>query len=503
MSLTKISYSMIDGAAANVLDFGADPTGATDSSIAFTNAIRSGAKKVIIPNPDAGKQWLLTNPVNVTALLGIHIECEGSLYIDIPPILVKHTGVAFDCTGSVDLLFTNVRVEGSAITTPTAGWFLARLSTAASSGRHRFYNCGSTGKFLTAPYYNYASEENNHYSCIFINNQSNGRSILITEKNVSSLSSSFQTIATGIQSCTQLIFFGGSFFAQGNGGLQEEAAFYIEGGGDISLYSAFLYCPYGKSQIYIDQSSSTTNFVILDGVRFEVSSPLPKYCVYFSNGVSQSPSFWSIRNCRMPTDVSTGYGVYAEDNTTISNFVIDNNQAASGLGILSYKQIANSFINYAACVIEARTSGTTLNTEFIGYKGGVSIPKGSESGNFIVETNGWTAFTSDISGLTIVGALTISSSYKREGNTITYKIIMSAVTSITCANGTAIFNAASTTLPGPSIYDGGLVSVFNNTVGIAIGTGGLRTSSGKTGIYLPAVNVTTDQISIYATAQVF
>ena len=39
MSLTKVSYSMIEGAPANIVDYGADPTGATDSTAAFQNAI--------------------------------------------------------------------------------------------------------------------------------------------------------------------------------------------------------------------------------------------------------------------------------------------------------------------------------------------------------------------------------------------------------------------------------------------------------------------------------
>lgn len=38
MSLTKVSYSMIDGASINVLDFGADPTGTTNSTSAFAAA---------------------------------------------------------------------------------------------------------------------------------------------------------------------------------------------------------------------------------------------------------------------------------------------------------------------------------------------------------------------------------------------------------------------------------------------------------------------------------
>lgn len=39
MALTKVSYSMIDGAAVNVLDYGADPTGVTDSATAIQAAI--------------------------------------------------------------------------------------------------------------------------------------------------------------------------------------------------------------------------------------------------------------------------------------------------------------------------------------------------------------------------------------------------------------------------------------------------------------------------------
>lgn len=39
MAVTKATYSMIDGAVLNVLDYGADPTGAADSAAAFTAAI--------------------------------------------------------------------------------------------------------------------------------------------------------------------------------------------------------------------------------------------------------------------------------------------------------------------------------------------------------------------------------------------------------------------------------------------------------------------------------
>jgi hypothetical protein len=49
MTLTKATYSMIDGAPANVLDFGADPTGVADSTAAILLALASGSKNVYFP----------------------------------------------------------------------------------------------------------------------------------------------------------------------------------------------------------------------------------------------------------------------------------------------------------------------------------------------------------------------------------------------------------------------------------------------------------------------
>ena len=43
MALTKVSYSMINGSPFNILDFGADPTGQTDSTTAIQNAINAAS----------------------------------------------------------------------------------------------------------------------------------------------------------------------------------------------------------------------------------------------------------------------------------------------------------------------------------------------------------------------------------------------------------------------------------------------------------------------------
>lgn len=49
MALTKVTFSMISGAVANVLDFGADPTGVADSTAAINLALASGSKNVYFP----------------------------------------------------------------------------------------------------------------------------------------------------------------------------------------------------------------------------------------------------------------------------------------------------------------------------------------------------------------------------------------------------------------------------------------------------------------------
>lgn len=48
MALTKVTYSMIDSAPANVLDYGADPTGVADSTAAITAAL-TASTKIYIP----------------------------------------------------------------------------------------------------------------------------------------------------------------------------------------------------------------------------------------------------------------------------------------------------------------------------------------------------------------------------------------------------------------------------------------------------------------------
>lgn len=63
----------------NVLTYGADPTGLTDSSSAFQNALNSGATFVIAPPPNAGAKYIVHD---VTIPSGVTLFAEGAYFND-------------------------------------------------------------------------------------------------------------------------------------------------------------------------------------------------------------------------------------------------------------------------------------------------------------------------------------------------------------------------------------------------------------------------------------
>ena len=93
MALTKAIYSIVEGAPANILAFGADPTGAVDSSAAILAAINSFPSNqiayVVIPNG----VYLVTNTVTITR--SVKLQGEGCRIIAAVP-----NGYVFDLNGS-------------------------------------------------------------------------------------------------------------------------------------------------------------------------------------------------------------------------------------------------------------------------------------------------------------------------------------------------------------------------------------------------------------------
>ena len=79
MSLTKVSFSMIQGAVVNVLDFGADPTGVADSKAAIQAAINSISPTSSASNTGGGTVYIPGGKYRITdtLLIGYGITLMG------------------------------------------------------------------------------------------------------------------------------------------------------------------------------------------------------------------------------------------------------------------------------------------------------------------------------------------------------------------------------------------------------------------------------------------
>lgn len=98
MALTKTTYSMIQGAAHNVLDYGADPTGVASSTLAFNSAVSSGGT-VYVPSGTYKLDGKVTLSVNNTTL---HLAANVTLLLSGVPATQSPFGnqihvVANDC----------------------------------------------------------------------------------------------------------------------------------------------------------------------------------------------------------------------------------------------------------------------------------------------------------------------------------------------------------------------------------------------------------------------
>lgn len=104
MALTRVSYSMIEGATVNVLDFGADPTGGTAANAQIQAAIDSiTAGVVFIP---AGT-YLISAPIQVKDNVTIQGEGAASQLLVNTDIEVFYSSTATASTGVFGACFTD------------------------------------------------------------------------------------------------------------------------------------------------------------------------------------------------------------------------------------------------------------------------------------------------------------------------------------------------------------------------------------------------------------
>jgi len=110
MALTKVNNRMIDGAAVNVLDYGADPTGSESSASAINSAISGGSKAVYIP---AGT-YLIDG--DITLASNLKVFGHG------PATVLSMSGSSRRCfkgTTIENVIISDLLIDGNK---PTVGW---------------------------------------------------------------------------------------------------------------------------------------------------------------------------------------------------------------------------------------------------------------------------------------------------------------------------------------------------------------------------------------------
>lgn len=125
MSLTKVSYSMLNGAPLNAIDFDADPTGTTDSTIALQNAMDAAAAARVPLELPSGTYLKNTELVIPNFLV---MFCEGTAIIQNTVGSIK--GFTTNATGSTRYYISikGIYVQCPAATSGTIGWDLTNVT---------------------------------------------------------------------------------------------------------------------------------------------------------------------------------------------------------------------------------------------------------------------------------------------------------------------------------------------------------------------------------------
>lgn len=135
MSLTKVSFSMIDGSVVNVFDYGAVGDGVTDDTAAFNAAIATG-KAVFVPYTEDG--YLVSN-INVVSNMYIIGEKSGVTQTGVngaPLLIVSTSGTSAFYNSIGDNVFDV--------------WFENLACTAASGVTNASFYKSSTQTFYSA-----------------------------------------------------------------------------------------------------------------------------------------------------------------------------------------------------------------------------------------------------------------------------------------------------------------------------------------------------------------
>jgi len=221
-----------------------------------------------------------------------------------PDVVFSHTGVCFDCTGTLGIFFSNMTC-----TTPTSSYptilFLAARNSDGRSMQVRWDKVMVFGHFSIAPYYLYGSEESVLNGCQTFNyaNEANSKCFILTQNNIRSVTSTFTTIGTGAQSSLCYNFFGCSSLNSSNHATAD--VWELEATNFGNIIGGWAACANGtgggRSLIYVNTTNAMASGWLVSGLLGEASVPsVPANGVLFGTEGTGSGSDWTFVNCAFP-----------------------------------------------------------------------------------------------------------------------------------------------------------------------------------------------------------
>lgn len=406
-----------------------------------------------------------------------------------PGIIATHNGYIFDLTGCDAYSFNNMSIGTDATIFPQVCFLMARAAVSGNNSQiPRFNNVRVSGSFSKSLMYNYASENGVYVGCYFANQCTTAgtKVVTITATNYLNLTSSFVTIRTGSQSCTDHEFIGGQFWNAA--GTSTSDVFYLDNCAGLKVHDCWMLnssaTTGGRAYFYVETVNGAAGHVKLRDIVGEDTNFYHQYGVFFNNNVS-TPSDWTIQACYLPNTVAP---ISAGASVTLDKFDV---------GHIT-QQTGNAFA--AAGTVQYST-----------IDGGISLPLSlgiSKQNLLIGDVSSWTissrnkdhwidtglgqySFTANTSGITFSGGTpTKSANISYHGRQATVNISLSGQTTLTTTAGQQISG-----LPAAAAQSSAQVTVWDQTSNISLGAGYISGSA----ITLPAFTATSHTVQITAT----
>lgn len=290
-----------------------------------------------------------------------------------PSIILKHTGHAFDTTGSGGVHFENLSICTDDAVYPQTCFLLAR-SSAGNSRSDRIINCYVLGRFSKTILYNYGAENGVYSGNQFYNISADSDTSVfdITGFNTRVLSSTFTTIAVGSQSCLDHKIIAGEYanLFQGSGTAAD--VFRLDGARSVKIIGPWLDssakngASSGRSLIYIDGVHGPSAAITLLGLNGEAATFPAQYGILFSATASTHSNIVVI-GCTFP---NVQYMIGGGTTATLTQLTwLNNTNESQGGGINFTGTLA------APCLIDwsANVTGSIITNETWNANQGIRV----------------------------------------------------------------------------------------------------------------------------------